>query len=63
MTKQVWLPVDGAMLKKLREDSGIEQSTLAKIYAVSNSHVKQLEEGGESSFYTPAIKQQQGASC
>ena len=56
MTKQVWLPVDGAILKKLREDSGIEQSTLAKIYAVSNCHVKQLEEGGESSFYTPAIK-------
>ena len=56
MTNQVWLPVDGALLKKLREDAGLEITTLARLHSLSSSHVKQLENGGDSSFYTPAIK-------
>jgi DNA-binding XRE family transcriptional regulator len=56
MTKQVWLPVDGALLKKLREDAGVEVITLARLHSLSSSQIKQLENGGDSSFYTPPIK-------
>jgi transcriptional regulator with XRE-family HTH domain len=56
MTNQVWLPADGALLKKLREDAGVEITTLARLHSLSSSQVKQLENGGDSSFYTPAIK-------
>jgi hypothetical protein len=56
MIKQVWLPVDGALLKKLREDAEVEITTLARQHSLSKNQVKQLEEGGDSSFYTPSIK-------
>ena len=56
MTKQVWLPVDGALLKKLREEAGVEVTTLARLHSLSSSQIKQLENGGDSSFYTPTIK-------
>ena len=56
MTKQVWLPVDGALLKQLREDAGVEITTLARLHSLSTSQIKQLENGGDSSFYTPSIK-------
>lgn len=56
MTKQVWLPVDGELLKKLREQAGVELTTLARFHSLSPGQVKQLEDGGDSGFYTPAIK-------
>ena len=56
MTKQVWLTVDGALLKKLREEAGVEVTTLARLHSLSSSQIKQLENGGDSSFYTPTIK-------
>ena len=56
MTKQVWLPINGALLKKLREDGGVEITTLARLHSLSTSQIKQLENGGDSSFYTPSIK-------
>jgi len=56
MTKQVWLPVNGALLKKLREEAGVEITTLARLHSLSTSQIKQLENGGDSSFYTPSIK-------
>ena len=56
MTKQVWLPVNGALLKKLREDAGVEITTFARLHSLSTSQIKQLENGGDSSFYTPSIK-------
>ena len=56
MTNQVWLPADGALLKKLREDAGVEITTLARLHSLSTSQIKQLENGGDSSFYTPSIK-------
>ena len=56
MTKQVWLPINGALLKKLREDAGVEITTLARLHSLSTSQIKQLENGGDSSFYTPSIK-------
>ena len=56
MTKQVWLPVDGALLKKLRIDAEVEITTLARTHSLSTTQVKQVEDGGDSSFYSPAIK-------
>lgn len=56
MTNQVWLAVDGALLKKLRIDAEVEITTLARTHSLSTTQVKQLEDGGDSSFYTPAIK-------
>ena len=56
MTKQVWLPINGALLKKLREEAGVEITTLARLHSLSTSQIKQLENGGDSSFYTPSIK-------
>lgn len=56
MTKKVWLPADGILLKKLREEARVEITTLARKHSLSASHIKQLEDGGDSSFYTPAIK-------
>ncbi len=56
MTHSVWLPEHGALLKKLREDAGVEITTLARTHSLSTSHIKQLEEGGDSAFYTASIK-------
>jgi len=56
VTQQVWLPADAALLKKLRQDAGIEITTLAKDHSLSVSQVQQLEDGGDHNFYTPAIK-------
>lgn len=56
MTNQVWSPADGALLKKLREEAKLEVITLARLHSLSSSQVKQLEDGGDSSFYTQSIK-------
>jgi hypothetical protein len=56
MQNQVWSSADGALLKKLREEAGVEVITLARLHSLSSSQVKQLEDGGDSSFYTQSIK-------
>jgi hypothetical protein len=56
VTTQVWLPEDGNLLKNLREAAGIEISTLARTHCLSTLQIKQLENGGDSCFYTSAIK-------
>lgn len=56
MQNQVWSSADGALLKKLREEAGVEVITLARQHSLSSSQVKQLEDGGDSSFYTQSIK-------
>jgi len=56
MSNQVWLPEDAALLKELREAAQIDISVLAGVYSLSKTQIKQLEEGGDSSFYSPAIK-------
>jgi transcriptional regulator with XRE-family HTH domain len=56
VTTQVWLPEDGNLLKNLREAAGIEISTLARTHCLSTLQIKQLENGGDSYFYTSAIK-------
>ncbi len=56
MTKQVWSPADGTLLKKLREEAEVEITTFARMHSLSVYQIKQLEEGGDSSFYSSAIK-------
>ena len=56
MSNQVWLPEDAALLKELREAAQINISVLAGVYSLSKTQIKQLEEGGDSSFYSSAIK-------
>ena len=56
MQNQVWSSADGALLKKLRQEAGVEVITLARLHSLSSSQVKQLEDGGDSSFYTQSIK-------
>jgi len=55
-TQQVWQTEDGNRLKALREAHGWDVWALARRCALSASQVRQLEEGGDSQFYSPGIK-------
>ena len=52
----LWGPEKEALLKRLRLSAGIDLATLARRNIVSTVQVRQLEEGGDSSFYSPEIK-------
>jgi transcriptional regulator with XRE-family HTH domain len=54
--QQVWQAVDGHRLKALREARGWDVSRLAQLCALSAAQIRQLEDGGESQFYSTAIK-------
>ena len=56
MSKFIWLPEHCEQLRSLRIAAGIDISTLASNHSLSKLQIKQLEEGGESAFYTPEIK-------
>jgi transcriptional regulator with XRE-family HTH domain len=52
----LWGPENEALLKSLRLSAGIDLGTLARRNIVSTTQVRQLEEGGDSSFYSSEIK-------
>jgi hypothetical protein len=52
----VWTSENGALLQQLRINAKMDIGTLAQRNMVSRSQVLQLEEGGDSSFYSPEIK-------
>ena len=56
MSKLSWLPEHAEQLKRLRLAAGIEITTLAKKHSISSAQVRQLEESGDSTFYSPEIK-------
>ena len=56
MSRLCWLPEHAEQLKRLRLTAGIEITTLAKKHSLSSAQVKQLEESGDSAFYSPEIK-------
>ena len=60
MSIQVWSPKDAQQLKELREAAQIDISILARTCSLSIKQIKQLEDGGESSFYSQAIKYETG---
>jgi transcriptional regulator with XRE-family HTH domain len=45
-------------LKSLREAAGLDMAQLASLANLSLGQVRQLEEGGDSNFYSPQIKSQ-----
>jgi transcriptional regulator with XRE-family HTH domain len=49
---------DGITLKSLREAAGLDIAQLASLANLSLGQVRQLEEGGDSNFYSPQIKSQ-----
>ena len=52
----LWGPEQEALLKSLRLSAGLDLATLARRNIVSTTQVRQLENGGDSSFYNPEIK-------
>lgn len=53
---EVWSAADGEGLQRTRLAAGWDAPTLARRSSLSVAQVMQLEEGGDSHFYTPAIK-------
>ena len=53
---RTWTDADGSRLKRLREALGWDLPALARRCALSVTQVRQLEEGGESAFYSAEIK-------
>ena len=49
---------DPDYLRQLREASGADETWLARTACLSVAQVRQLEEGGDSLFYSPTIKRQ-----
>jgi cytoskeleton protein RodZ len=49
---------DATALKNLREAAGLNMAQLASLANLSLGQVRQLEEGGDSNFYSPQIKSQ-----
>jgi len=59
-TPPIWTPENGALLQQLRLNAKVDIGSLAQKNIVSRSQIKQLEDGGDSSFYSPEIKYQIG---
>lgn len=49
---------DATALKSLREAAGLDIAQLASLANLSPEQVRQLEQGGDSNFYSPQIKSQ-----
>lgn len=54
--QRIWLQSDGEKLRTLRESTGLNPVELARSVTLTPAHIRQLEEGGDSMFYSPAIK-------
>ena len=57
---RTWTDADGSRLRKLREALGWDLPSLARRCALSVAQVRQLEEGGDSAFYSAEIKRAAG---
>lgn len=57
---EAWNADDAKRLHQLREEAGWGLSDLARRACLSVAQVTQLEQGGDSHFYTAAIKQLAG---
>ena len=51
-----WSDEEAAELQKLREEAHLDSSHFAIENAISHAQLLQLENGGDSLFYSPAIK-------
>lgn len=57
---RIWLKTDGDKLRALRESSDLDPVELARAVTLTSAHIRQLEQGGDSLFYSQAIKLQVG---
>jgi hypothetical protein len=60
MNNPTWRPEDGQLLRSLREEADIDELVFARTNTVSLAQLRELERGGNSSFYNPAIKRSTG---
>lgn len=60
MNNPTWRSEDGQLLRSLREEAGIDELVFARSNTVSLAQLKELEQGGNSSFYNPTIKRSTG---
>lgn len=60
MNNPTWRSEDGQLLRSLREEAGIDELVFARTNTVSLAQLRELERGGNSSFYNPAIKRSTG---
>lgn len=60
MNTSSWRTEDGQLLRSLREEAGIDELVFARNNTVSLAQLKELEQGGDHSFYNPAIKRSTG---
>jgi hypothetical protein len=60
MKNPSWRAEDGQLLRSLREEAGIDALVFARNNTVSLAQLKELELGGNSSFYNPDIKRSTG---
>lgn len=51
-----WSEDEAAVLQKLRQDAHLDSARFAIESAISHAQLLQLENGGDSLFYSPAIK-------
>lgn len=60
MNNSTWRSEDGQLLRRLREDARIDELVFARTNTVSLAQLRDLEEGGSSSFYNLSIKRSTG---
>lgn len=59
-TNEAWSRGDAERLRHARSEAGLDILAVAKCACLSVAQVQQLEEGGDSCFYTLQIKRQAG---
>jgi len=60
MNNPSWRSEDGQLLRNLREEAGINALVFARNNTLSLAQLKELEQGGNKSFYNPDIKRNTG---
>ncbi len=51
-----WTADEASLLQQLRQAAGLDRSRFAIESAISQAQLVQLENGGDTLFYSPAIK-------
>lgn len=57
---ELWTEEEASVLQTLRQKANLDTSRFAIENAISHAQLLQLENGGDASFYSPAIKAHTG---
>lgn len=60
MNKELGTEEEALLLKRLRKAIGLDSMTLATQNGFSHAQIQQLQNGGHTSFYSPAINARAG---